>query len=222
MNAQQYINLNYTRRYIQFTVPPTGMSEITNAHYRASIETIKMRNGGVLPSELYLHTNIQLIQILFDETGKWAPQTTSKKALVERIERHRKKAADAAAADPNGNKRGRDEDEDVPEGRAQPKKAKAKRGCLSAPTPGNIREMMNILNNTNAESYSHKELEPMYRRMGVMAQYPHRDSKKNIVNKMCEFARRNLEFHSIPVEDYGGVAPQRPVTKDTYVWRNIH
>ena len=169
------------------------MSGFANHHYAASIAAIKMANGGELPSDLYLLTNQKLIELLFDETGAWATPTTSKKRLVERIERHRQKAIE----EKKSKKRGRDDDEEEETEGSKKAVKKTKRGCLSSPTKGNIAEMRNILANDDANEYLHKELVTMWKRMGVIAQYPQRDSKANIIKRMCEFAIRNLDFHNL-------------------------
>jgi len=57
--------------------------------------------------------------------------------------------------------------------------------------------MRNILNSNDPDDYTHRELKSMWDRMGVIRQYPFRDSKKNIISAMSEFARRNIEFHNI-------------------------
>ena len=174
------------------------MSGFANHNYAASINAIKMDNGGELPSELYLLTNQKLIELLFDETGKWATATTSKKRLVERIEKHRQKAAQEKekVIEENSKKRARSAEEDTEVPKKAAKKT-TKRGCLSSPSKGNIAEMRRILDNVNPNEHMHKELETMWKRMGVIAQYPKRDSKANIIKRMCEFAERNLEFHNL-------------------------
>ena len=160
------------------------MSGFANHNYAASINAIKMDNGGELPSELYLLTNQKLIELLFDETGKWATATTSKKRLVERIEKHRQKTAQEKekVIEENSKKRARSAEEDTEVPKKAAKKT-TKRGCL--------------LDNVNPNEHMHKELETMWKRMGVIAQYPKRDSKANIIKRMCEFAERNLEFHNL-------------------------
>ena len=59
------------------------------SNYDKSLEAIKEKNGGVLPSDLYLQTNAQLAQILYDLTGdiKHKCRSASKETLVKRIEK---------------------------------------------------------------------------------------------------------------------------------------
>lgn len=163
------------------------------ANHLRSLEKIKAENGGVLPSDLYLQTNEELSKLLYDLTGKFPPPRTSKKVLVARIERHTHASTDAKAT----KKRNIDEVGDIDDSHTATAPKKTKRGCLPELTAGQISEMRRVLGNSSMESHTHKELYPMWGRMGVIRQFPHRDSKKNIIQAMREFAERNLEFHGL-------------------------
>ena len=79
-------------------------------NYEKSIEAIKAKHGGVLPSDLYLRTNAELSKLVFDLTGKQPSGTASKTSLVTRIEKHEAKIAAAGAkrkaADDSGKENG--------------------------------------------------------------------------------------------------------------------
>ena len=70
------------------------------ANYEKSLESIKAKNGGVLPSDLYLQTNAQLSQILYDLTGdiKHKCRPASKETLVKRIEKLTKKSISSSSS----------------------------------------------------------------------------------------------------------------------------
>lgn len=164
------------------------MSGFGATNYNKALERIKEENGGKLPSDLYLQTNEELSRLLFDLTGKMPPPRTSKKILVARIEKFTNASADTKTTKKRRND-SFDSDSEKPK--------KTKRGCLPELTAGQISEMRRVLADNNLESRTHKEIAPMWDRMGVIAQYPHRDSKSNIIDKMREFAMRNLEFHEL-------------------------
>jgi hypothetical protein len=171
------------------------MSGFGSANHQKAIERIKAENDGVLPSDLYLQTNEELSKLLFDLTGKFPPPRTSKKVLVARIERYTDASSEATITKKRKVEPDAQEDASLTKAVAMPKKTK--RGCLAALTAGQISEMKRILLSANADNFTHRELEPMWARMGVIARYPVRYSKSNIISKMQEFARRNLEFHEL-------------------------
>ena len=163
------------------------MSGFGEANYQKSIEKIKEENGGKLPSDLYLQTNEQLTNLLRDLTGKFAPPRTSKKVLVARIERYTNASQESSIT--GKRKIDMDVNSSIPK--------KTKRGCLPELSAGQISEMRRVLSNNNMESYTHRELFPIWTRMGVTSQYPGRDSKSNIIEKMRQFAKRNFEYHNL-------------------------
>lgn len=204
-----------------------------NANQKFAIDRIKDKNGGALPSELYLKKNEELSKMVFDLTGKMPSARASKETLVAQIEKATNGATPAKAttkstpaksapakstpakADTSAKKRKLENDDDAPivgaKGAAkQPaaKKATAKpaedeakkipRGCLAELTPAQKAEMKLVLSQTveaMASKYTHKELQPIWERLGVTSKYPMMSPKTTIVTKMQEFATRNLAYH---------------------------
>lgn len=162
-----------------------------NKNYLKSLEKIREENGGTLPSDLYLQTNEQLTALLYDLTGKIAPARTAKKVLVARIERATGASEKAATTK-------RKIDDSVDDHHSN-KKMKVPRGCLGELTAGQISEMKRILRSSSEaiEVYTHRELMPMWSRMGVTSKYPPMTAKAKVVAKMKDFATKNLEFHGM-------------------------
>lgn len=163
---------------------------VGHANYAKSLDKIKAENDGKLPSDLYLQTNEQLANMLYDLTGRFAPPRTSKKILVARIE---KATGASTSASVRGTKRKADAEN------ASKKVQKAPRGCLASLTPGQIGEMKRMLQAKPEamETYTHRELLPMWERMGVIARYPPMTAKAKVIDKMRAFATKNLEFHQL-------------------------
>ena len=99
-------------------------------NYEKSIEAIKAKHGGVLPSDLYLRTNAELSKLVFDLTGKQPSGTASKTSLVTRIEKHEAKIAAAGA------KRKADDDAVSPAKKAKPETLPVSPVLFSPGTPG--------------------------------------------------------------------------------------
>ena len=145
-----------------------------------------------LHSDLYLQTNEQLANMLYDLTGRHAPPRTSKKILVARIE----KATGASTGESvTGTKRKAEAENNQSNKKVQ----KAPRGCLASLTTGQISEMKRILQAKPEamEVYTHRELMPMWERMGVIARYPPMTAKAKVLDRMRAFATKNLEFHQL-------------------------
>ena len=162
-------------------------------NYDKAINRIKEENGGVLPSGLYLQTNEQLSKLIHDLSGKFAPPRTSKKVLVARIEKLTQ--ASQASSTTTLKRKADDITPGLTPAPAPPKKVP--RGCLPQLTAVQICEMKRT-RTAELTHYTHRELYPMWLRMGVTSQYPRRSSKELVVTKMKEFSERNLAFHAIP------------------------
>ena len=168
------------------------------SNYLRALEKAKEENGGVLPSDLYLQTNEQLSRLLYDLTGKMPPPRTSKKILIARVERSTNASHMATAS---SKKRSLDELGDVDLAGGNKKLAiapkKAPRGCLSSLSAGQVAELKRFLNTSvdRLSIYTHRELQPMWTRIGMTSRYPHMTGKATVINKMQVFAQNNLEFH---------------------------
>jgi hypothetical protein len=69
-------------------------------NYMLSLESIKERNGGELPSDVYLMTNNKLSEMLHDLTGNLPAPRTSKEILVKRLERATQKSTSTSTKSP--------------------------------------------------------------------------------------------------------------------------
>lgn len=148
-----------------------------NANQLNAIQAAKEKNGGELPSDLYLHTNQQLADILYGLSGKFTPPRTSKATLVARIERLSGGATKAIS-------------------KTKSVTNQKSRGVPSELSATQVAEMKRILRGTAADvecQYSHSKLMPIWTRMGMKAQYPHRSSKASVVERMRAFAQKALD-----------------------------
>lgn len=158
-----------------------------NANYQRSIEAIKAKNGGQLPSELCLKTNAELCSLIYDLSGKVAAPRTAKTALVKRLEKLQQKAASAV---PKivvaGGSAGKNQ------------KKPSKRGCLPSLGPSVVVEMRRVLAlNDSGGIHTHTDLRKIWYKTGYTALYPARDSKANVVKRLKLHATRNLAYHGL-------------------------
>lgn len=183
---------------------------MANANYLRALERIKAENGGELPSDLYLQTNEELTKLLYDLTGKIAPVRTSKKILVGRIER-----ATAASEEAKSTKKRKADDKDTaaagendaPDSTTTKKKSKSAasrplkppRGCLAELSAGQVAQMKRMLGSSaeHMSGYTHRELRPMWARLGMTAMYPHMTGKATVIERMTKFSEKNLAFHEL-------------------------
>jgi len=170
-------------------------------NYMLSLESIKERNGGELPSDVYLMTNNKLSEMLYDLTGKLPAPRTSKEILVKRLERATQKSTSTSTKSPapvTAGKRKNCESANV--SAAPSKKPKIKRGCIDSPTAAQVLEMKRVVKlsvEDMACRYKHRELSEIWYKMGVISQFPQRSGKETVVQKLREFAERNLDFHDM-------------------------
>mmetsp|Transcript_11612 Transcript_11612/g.15798 ORF Transcript_11612/g.15798 Transcript_11612/m.15798 type:complete len:172 (+) Transcript_11612:64-579(+) len=167
--------------------------KLTN--YMQALDNNKEQNGGILPSDLYLKTNQQLSEILYDLTGKFPASRTSKTLLVQRIEQQTQGNSNKENIEPNAGKRKNHYDSET-----QAPAKKSKRGCLTLLTPSQVVEMQRVMKmgaSALAARYKCTQLFQIWHAMGVMANCPGRSSKENVAIKLFEFAERNLDFHNL-------------------------
>ena len=145
-----------------------------------AIARIAEKNGGDLPSDLYLQTNAELAKLVYDLSGKQPSRTASKESLVKRVERLTAKQQDQLG------KRKTDDKENGTAGKKRKTGAEA--------TPGQMAEMKRVLSASaeDLESRStHAELQKIWNRMGYTAQYPHRSSKASVISRLQKYAQKH-------------------------------
>ncbi|CAE7342115.1 unnamed protein product [Symbiodinium sp. CCMP2592] len=126
-------------------------------------------------------TNAELGKMVEDLTGRRPPPRTSKTTLVSRIER-------ASLGDMRKSKT------------AQVCEKAPKRGCRATISKGQLAQMRSVLKSEAsalALRHSHKDLEKMWNRMGMIAMYPKMTGKETVISRMKAFATRNIEHHGL-------------------------
>lgn len=189
-----------------------------NAKQKEAVERIKEKNGGVLPSELYLMTNEELIKMVTDLTGKAPSARTSKTTLVQKIEKltgsdtkksSTKKGDSEEVTSSKKRKMSEKVDSDsdsepiVETKKKQSKKKeieskKPPRGCLPTLTSTQRAEMKRVLAHDEEEmekNHTHKDLTSMWKRIGLTSRYPHMSPKSTVVTRLRGFAEKNLKYH---------------------------
>jgi hypothetical protein len=147
-----------------------------SSNYEKSIEAIKAKNGGQLPSDLYNLTNAQLGQMLYNLTGNIKhkmPARVSKESLVKRIEKLTQpkpaKADKGDAAPVTGSKRKMEEGE--PSAGA-PKKVP--RNCLQTLSSTQLAQMKRVMAMTHEqviELQHEKDLKPLWSSIGMVSNF---------------------------------------------------
>jgi hypothetical protein len=176
-----------------------------SSNYARSINAIKEKNGGSLPSDLYLQTNAQLGKILYDMTGdiKHMAGRTSKEALVKRIEKLVLKSTPSVDKSAGSKRKKNDESFDSIESVAPPTKiqsVKKPRNCLPTLSPIQIVQMKRVLamDSDQVQTLQHeKDLRPLWSSIGMTAQYPRMTGKEKVMDRLKIFADSNLQFHGL-------------------------
>ena len=166
------------------------------SNYEKSLESIKQKNGGELPSDLYTKTNTELTDILYGLTGKMTVSSryTSKEVLVKRILKFT--ATPPATTTSSGVKRPMETQSTTTSVPLPPIKKTKK--CLDTLTPLQIIEMKRILAITpdRLDNMKHdKHLRPLWYSVGMTAKYPHMTGKETVMEKMKDFSLVNLRYH---------------------------
>ncbi len=165
-------------------------------NYERAQETIKAKNGGELPSDLYLQTNAELGKILYGMTGeiKHMSRPASKEALVKRIQKLLLKSAAPAAV--VGTKR--KQEESIVVDAPPAKTVKVPRNCLATLSHTQVAQMRRVLalSHDQVQMLQHdKDLRPLWSSIGMTAQYPKMTGKEKVMERLKIFAQNNLEFH---------------------------
>ena len=168
------------------------------SNYEKSLESIKQKNGGQLPSDLYTKTNTELTDILYGLTGKMTVSSryTSKEVLVKRILKLTATPATTATITPVGVKRPMETQSSTTTVPIPPVKKTKK--CLDTLTSLQIIEMKRILAITpdRLDNMKHdKHLRPLWYSVGMTAKYPHMTGKETVMEKMKDFSLVNLRYH---------------------------
>ena len=142
-----------------------------SSNYEKSLEAIKSKHGGVLPSDLFLQTNAQLGQILFDLTGdikyKMAARV-SKETLVARIQKLTAVAVPVVPSSATIGEKRKASDANQP---AVPKPAKTPRNCVATLSQTQIVQMKRVMamNHDQIMSLQHeKDLRPLWTSIGMV------------------------------------------------------
>ena len=166
------------------------------SNYERAQAAIKAKNGGELPSDLYLQTNAELGKILYGMTGdiKHTCRPASKEALVKRIQ---KLVAKSSTPSTSGTKRKLDESiEDPPA--AKEKAVKVPRNCLASLSHTQVAQMRRVISLSQPQvlMLQHdKDLRPLWSSIGMKAMYPNMTGKEKVMERLKVFAQNNLEFH---------------------------
>ena len=179
-----------------------------SSNYEKAITAIKDKNGGKLPSDLYLKTNAELGKILYGLTGDIKhtfPARVSKETLVKRVIKLTHAPTMGVShsavnpAPPVGSKRSLSEGEnDV--NKENIVKAKKPRNVLLSLSQLQIVEMKRICAITHdaLQFMKHeKDLNPLWLSVGMTSKYPHMTGKEKVMERMKIFAEANLSYHSI-------------------------
>ncbi|CAE7225922.1 hypothetical protein AK812_SmicGene8892 [Symbiodinium microadriaticum] len=135
-------------------------------------------------------TNAELGKMVEDLTGRRPPPRTSKTTLVSRIER-------ASLGDMRKSSS------------AQVSEKAPKRGCRASISKGQLAQMRSVLKSeapSLALRHSHKDLEKMWNRMGMIAMYPKMTGKETLISRMK--ATPKAEY------SWGSFAPDTIVTTE--------
>ena len=164
------------------------------SNYEKAQKAIKAKHGGELPSDLYLQTNAQLSQMLYDLTGdiKHICRPAAKEALVKRV---LKLTNQAPLSKATGQKRKLDSD--APD---EARLVKVPKNCLEALSQTQIAQMKRImaLTDDQIQGLQHeKDLRPLWSSVGMTAVYPNMTGKVKVVEKLKHFAEKNLKFHGL-------------------------
>mmetsp|Transcript_69205 Transcript_69205/g.135842 ORF Transcript_69205/g.135842 Transcript_69205/m.135842 type:complete len:190 (-) Transcript_69205:88-657(-) len=181
--------------------------------HQASLEAIKAKHGGKLPSDLYNLTNAELGKILYDLTEErkyMGGGRISKELLVQKI---LKISKDAPIRQDEHPIEGMADFNDPPKvtTAASNKKRKADvaqistpvakkvpRNCLASLTDIQKTQMKRVmaLKPEQIELLKHeKDLRPLWIHLGMTAKYPAMTGKVAVVERMKTFAENNLRFH---------------------------
>ena len=178
-------------------------------NYERSLEAIRVKNGGVLPSGLYMKTNAELGKILYNLTGDFkykCPMRVSKESLVKKIEKLTavKENVKPPVVTQAVEKRKLEDTVDVGE-----KSIEKPTSSLSAKKPRNVLPSLSVvqiveMKRTLAitpfqllELKHEKDLRPLWHHIGMTAQYPAMTGKEKIMDRLKAFASANLEFHNL-------------------------
>jgi hypothetical protein len=190
-------------------------------NYERSLEAIRIKNGGILPSGLYMKTNAELGKILYNLTGDFkykCPMRVSKESLVKKIEKltavkenvkppvqfvKRKledNTIDAVDEKSNNITTTTSSTNTIEKVSSSVTNVKKPRNVLPSLSVVQIVEMKRTLAITPCqllELKHEKDLRPLWHHIGMTAQYPHMTGKEKIMDRLKAFATANLEFHNL-------------------------
>ena len=168
-------------------------------NYERSLEAIQSKNGGALPSDLFIKTNAELGKILFNLTGDFKykmNQRVSKESLVKKIQKLT--VVKSATVAISGVKRSRDdEQENAPVSTLVP--VKKPRNVLSNLSEVQVVQMKRIMSVTSEQldiMKHEKDLRPLWSDVGMTSKYPAMTGKEKVMDRMKTFAENNLKFHN--------------------------
>lgn len=174
------------------------------SNYERSLEKIKEKNGGTLPSELYLKTNAELGQILYNLTGDikhTAGRSASKEILVKRIQRLT--APKTKVENSKSTKRTINEscelsaDAVIANSSAPLKKP---RNVLASLSETQRVQMIRVVGMTHDQvmGLQHdKHLRPLWLSIGMTAKYPAMTGKEKVFDRLKTFSVSNLTFYGL-------------------------
>lgn len=174
-----------------------------SSNYERAIEAAKAKNGGELPSDLYLKTNAQLGKILYGLTGEIKhtfPARVSKEILVKRIIKLTHAPTKGVSQDV-GSKRSLSEVDNGTANKENSVQLKKPRNVLASLSQIQIVEMKRICaitHNALLDMKHEKELQPLWQSVGMTSKYPHMTGKEKVMERMKLFAEANLSYHNIP------------------------
>jgi hypothetical protein len=160
-------------------------------NYERSLEAIKAKNGGELPSDLYMKTIRELKDLLISLGGYGVSLSGSKEALVKRLQRLQGLPTKAPAEN-------RENTRPANAGAAAP----APSAIAAKPTTtchlsqGQIVELRRVMRLTDE---THSTLRPLWYKVGMTSLYPHRSGKDLVIGRMKAFAERQLKANGVPM-----------------------
>lgn len=185
-------------------------------NYERSLEAIRLKNGGELPSALYMKSNAELGKILYNLTGDFKykyPMRVSKESLVKKIEKLTaiKENVKPVPVQPSKRKLEADDPNPLQNSNIVPVQtstnvekpsvaSKKPRNVVTSLSVVQIVEMKRVLaiSSSQLQELKHdKDLRPLWNNIGMTSQYPHMTGKEKIMERLKAFAAANLEYHRI-------------------------
>ena len=169
-------------------------------NYERILEAIKAKNGGEIPSDLYLKTIRELKDLLVAIGGYSVPLSGSKEVLVKRLQR-----LNGLSNNPSlvGVKRTADA---VMENKEEGENKRPNISAAAAPAPaiaktttcnlsqGQIVEFRRVM---RLRDETHSTLRPLWYKIGMSSLYPQRSGKELVIARMKKFAEGRLAANGI-------------------------